>query len=193
MICTASPTSAPYRTGSSARKSARVKDIADLDIQGGYVKQYVVEPDPKELAARGLTFKDLIDGLQKDQVSTGAGYVEHYGDAYRSASSAGRRRSSRSARSIIAQQNGTPVRVADVADVVSGREQRFGAATLNGREVVWGIAAMLTGANSRTAAAGVDAEDGRAPQASSARRRDHHRRQPHQAGRLDHPHRPPKT
>src|SRR5205823_489783 len=61
-------------------------------------------------------------------------------------------------RVIIAQHSGTPVRVSDVARVVSGREQRSGAASMNGREVVMGIAAMLTGANSRTAAAGVDAK-----------------------------------
>ena len=39
---------------------------------------------------------------------------------------AGRKRSSRSGGRSVAQRNGTPVRVADVAEVVIGQEQRFG-------------------------------------------------------------------
>ncbi|MBL8741698.1 MAG: efflux RND transporter permease subunit, partial [Myxococcales bacterium] len=44
---------------------------------------------------------------------------------------------------------GVPVRIADVADIVIGRDLRTGAATENGKEVVIGTAIMLVGENSR--------------------------------------------
>src|SRR3990167_1678351 len=53
---------------------------------------------------------------------------------------------------IVANRNGVPVRVADVADLVMGEELRTGAATEDGREVVLGTVFMLVGENSRTVA-----------------------------------------
>src|SRR6185369_3913474 len=59
-----------------------VKDVAGVDTIGGYVKQYHVQPDPMKLVSYGLTFGDVIEALQKNNVSTGAGYVEHKGESY---------------------------------------------------------------------------------------------------------------
>jgi cobalt-zinc-cadmium resistance protein CzcA len=60
----------------------RVRDVAGVDAIGGYVKQYQVEPDPLKLVSRGLTFADVISALEANNLSTGAGYVEHRGEAY---------------------------------------------------------------------------------------------------------------
>jgi cobalt-zinc-cadmium resistance protein CzcA len=52
---------------------------------------------------------------------------------------------------VITSTNGTPVRVADIADVVIGSTIRQGAVTMDGRgEVVTGIVMMRLGSNSRT-------------------------------------------
>ena len=56
--------------------------VAGVDAIGGYVKQYHVQPDPMKLVSYGLTFHDLIEALEKNNVSTGAGYIEHKGEAY---------------------------------------------------------------------------------------------------------------
>jgi heavy metal efflux system protein len=56
--------------------------VAGVDAIGGYIKQYHVQPDPMKLVSYGLTFQDLIDALEKNNVSTGAGYIEHKGEAY---------------------------------------------------------------------------------------------------------------
>src|SRR5262245_55307513 len=59
-----------------------VPGIAGVDAIGGYVKQYHVQPDPMKLVSYGLAFGDVIEALEKNNLSTGAGYIEHEGEAY---------------------------------------------------------------------------------------------------------------
>jgi len=130
--------------------------VAGIDAMGGYVKQYHVEPRSGDLAAYGLTFHDLIVALERNNLSTGAGYIEHNGESY-IVRAAGRLQSIADIRIVIvAERGGTPIRLSQVADVRIGRELRTGSATEDGEEVVLGTAFMLLGANSRTVAAAVD-------------------------------------
>ena len=59
-----------------------VQGVAGVDAIGGYVKQYHVQPDPMKLVAYGLTFTDVIEALERNNVSTGAGYIERKGESY---------------------------------------------------------------------------------------------------------------
>jgi cobalt-zinc-cadmium resistance protein CzcA len=135
----------------------RVKDVAGVDAIGGYVKQYQVEPDPLKLVSRGLTFADVIAGLEANNVSTGAGYVEHRGEAYL-VRATGRIESPEEVGGIlVGTHDGVPIHLRDVVHRIGvGRELRTGSASENGEEVVVGTAVMLIGANSRTVAAAVD-------------------------------------
>ena len=130
--------------------------VAGIDAIGGYVKQYHVQPDPRQLAAFGLTFHDLIEALERNNVSTGAGYVEHNGESYVVRAAGRLSTPDEIADVMVAERQGTPVRVSDVASVQIGPELRTGSATENGEEVVVGTAFMLVGANSRTVAGAVD-------------------------------------
>jgi cobalt-zinc-cadmium resistance protein CzcA len=132
-----------------------VKDVADIDVQGGYLKQYQVSPDPAKLASYGLSLKDLADALERNNTSAGAKYVEHKGDAYIVRVAGRLTNINQIADVTIAQRNGTPIHVRDVATVGLGTDVRTGAGSLNGREVVLAIAQMLTGANSRTVSAAI--------------------------------------
>ncbi len=132
-----------------------VPGVAGVDSIGGWVKQYHVEPDPMKLVAYGLTFADLIDALERNNVSTGAGYVEHKGEAYL-VRAAGRIATLPEIESIVVgTRRGTPIHVHDVAQVAIGKELRTGSASENGKEVVVGTALMLIGSNSRRVAAAV--------------------------------------
>ncbi|TAJ15319.1 MAG: CusA/CzcA family heavy metal efflux RND transporter, partial [Planctomycetota bacterium] len=137
-----------------------VKDVAGVDAIGGYVKQYHVQPDPMKLVSYGLTFADVVEALEKNNVSTGAGYVEHKGESYL-VRATGRIQSIDEIETIvIGARNSVPIYVRDViapGGVGIGRELRTGSASENGRDVVVGTAVMLIGANSRTVAAAVDA------------------------------------
>jgi len=138
-----------------------VKDVAGVDAIGGFVKQYHVQPDPMKLVSYGLTFHNVIEALEKNNVSTGAGYVEHKGESYL-VRATGRIQTIEEIESIVVgTRNGVPVYVRDVVGVNGvglGRELRTGSASENGEDVVVGTAIMLIGANSRTVAAAVDAK-----------------------------------
>ncbi|MBL8692639.1 MAG: CusA/CzcA family heavy metal efflux RND transporter [Planctomycetes bacterium] len=133
-----------------------VDGVAGVDAIGGYVKQYHVEPDPLKLVSYGLTFSDVIEALERNNVSAGAGYVEHKGESYLVRAAGRIERLDEVETIAIGTREGIPIYLGDVARVEVGRELRTGSATENGREVVVGTALMLIGANSRTVSAAVE-------------------------------------
>lgn len=138
-----------------------VPGIAGVDSIGGYVKQYHVQPDPMKLISYGLTFREVIDALERNNISTGAGYIEHKGEMY-IVRAAGRISTLDEIESImVGSHNGVPIYVRDVVvpdGVRIGRELRTGSASENGEEIVVGTAIMRIGENSRTVAAAVEAK-----------------------------------
>ena len=126
--------------------------VADVDVIGGYVKQYHVLPRLGQLSAHGLTLNDLVAALERNNLSLGAGYIERDGSAALVRASSRLGGSAAIADVVVKQINGTPIRVGDVAEVALGGEMRLGSASFNGREAVIGTAMMLTGANSRAVA-----------------------------------------
>jgi len=135
---------------------ATVPQVAGVDVLGGYVKQYLVAPDPVRLAALGLTLSDLADGLERANLAAAAGVIERGGEGVAVRADARVGSGDDIAATVIGDRAGTPVRVGDVATVSLGHEVRTGAASENGRGVVVGVALMLAGANSRTVAQAVD-------------------------------------
>jgi len=129
-----------------------VPGVAGVDTIGGHVKQYHVRPDPTGLVAYGLTFGDLLDALERNNLSTGAGYIENNGEQYLVRAAGRIERPEQIARIVVGERFGTPIYVEDVASVGIGSELRTGSASENGEEVVVGTALMLIGENSRTVA-----------------------------------------
>lgn len=133
-----------------------LEGIAGIDSIGGYLKQYHVQPSLNKMLAYGLTFEDLITALEKNNVSTGAGYIERKGESYLVRAN-GRLENPDDIASIVVKKSGkSPVYVRDVATVGIGKELRTGSASLNGEEVVVGTALMLIGENSRKVSILVD-------------------------------------
>ncbi|HRT64793.1 MAG TPA: CusA/CzcA family heavy metal efflux RND transporter [Candidatus Hydrogenedentes bacterium] len=132
-----------------------VKDVAGVDTIGGYEKQYLVQPDPMKLVSYGLTMSDLVEALERNNASTGAGFIEHQGEALNVRADGRVRTSDDIGAIVLGSKDGTPFYVRDVASVGMGKELRTGAASQNGREVVVGTVLMLLGGNSRTVAASV--------------------------------------
>ena len=135
----------------------QVRSVAGVDRIGGYEKQIHVVPDIASLTSRGLSLDDVAQALERNNLSSGAGYIEHSGEALVVRADARLDSVARVADLAVAQRGGTIVRLGDVSRVGLGRELRTGSATYLGREVVSGTALMLVGANSRTVAAAVDA------------------------------------
>ena len=129
--------------------------VADVDSLGGYVKQYVVEPDAAKLAAYGISYAELARGLEDANLSVGANYIRRSGESYLVRADARIRSVDEISRAVIAQRQNVPITVGQVAVVKVGGELRSGAASRNGYETVVGSALMLVGANSRTVAQAV--------------------------------------
>lgn len=129
--------------------------VADVDSLGGYVKEYVVEPNPGKLADYGISYSELADALEAANLSVGADYIQRSGEAYLVRADARIRSVDEIARAVVTNREGVPVTVGDVAKVSIDGELRRGAASRNGYETVVGSALMLVGANSRTVASAV--------------------------------------
>jgi len=135
-----------------------VPGVAGIDVIGGFEKQYLVQPDPAKMTALNVSFADIAQALQQNNVNRGAGYVERNGEGYAVLSSGRLATMEQISNVVIATRNGIPVRIKDVAGVGIGREVRTGSASEDGKEVVIGTALMLIGGNSRTVSAAVDAK-----------------------------------
>ncbi|UZT95006.1 CusA/CzcA family heavy metal efflux RND transporter [Pseudomonas koreensis] len=127
-----------------------VPGVAEINTIGGFAKDYQIAPDPKRLAAYKLTLTDLITALERNNANVGAGYIERSGEQLLIRAPGQVASTEDIANIVMANVDGTPIRVKNVATVEIGRELRSGAATENGREVVLGTVFMLIGENSRT-------------------------------------------
>jgi copper/silver efflux system protein len=128
---------------------ASVDGVAEIASIGGFVKQYQVNLDPVRLATYDMSMKDVVDAIRmsnndvegrllefsgREYMVRGRGYLKSLADIEKISLGVDRR--------------GTPVRVADVANVQIGPDLRRGVAELDGRgEVVGGIVVMRFGEN----------------------------------------------
>lgn len=126
-----------------------VKGITEVNSVGGYVKQFHVTPYPEKLISYGLTLQDLITALERNNINVGAGYIEKSGEQYLVRVPGQVANLTEIGEIILGSNQGIPIRIKNVADVLLGKELRTGAATQNGHEVVLGTAHMLIGENSR--------------------------------------------
>ena len=126
-----------------------VPGVAEVASLGGFEKQYQVEVNPERLRAFGIPVTSVVDAIGDHQVDIGARVLEMGGREYmiRGLGYLGGVRDIRNV-AVGATDNGTPIRVADVANVSVGPAPRRGAADLNGEgEVVSGIVVMRFGAD----------------------------------------------
>jgi len=133
-----------------------VPGVAGVDVVGGFVKQYHVQPDPRRLVAHHLTFSDVTAALEKNNRSVGAGYIEDRGEAFLVRATGRIEHPDQIGAIVVGERGGTPIHVRDVAWVGVERELRTGTGSENGREVVVATALMRIGENSRAVADAVD-------------------------------------
>jgi cobalt-zinc-cadmium resistance protein CzcA len=134
-----------------------VPGVIEINSIGGYEKQYDVTPRPERLISYGLSFRDVLDALQRNNANVSAGYIERNGEQYLIRVPGQVASVDDIKQIVVGGGEGVPVRIRDVADVSIGKELRTGAATVNGKETVIGTAMMLMGENSRAVAQRVDA------------------------------------
>ena len=126
-----------------------VEGVAEVSTWGGKLKQYEVAINPNKLNSLGITITDIFEALEKNNQNTGGAYIEkdQYSYFIRGVGMATGIKDLENI--VVANKNGAPILVRNVAEVREGVALRYGASTKDGKgEIVCGMALMLKGENS---------------------------------------------
>jgi hypothetical protein len=129
-----------------------IPGVAEVNTIGGFERQYHVTPNPTYLASLGLSLNDIVEALETNNGSRGAGYVERGGEQILIRVPGQAANEQDLSQIVVATRGGVPIRIGDVAEVVIGHELRTGAATESGKEIVLGTISLRTGENPRVVA-----------------------------------------
>ena len=124
--------------------------VAEINSQGGYVKQYQILVNPDQLRHHRLSINDVHTAVGRNNANAGGGVLPRSAEQYL-IRGVGLVRDLEDLRSIVLKErNGVPVYVRDVAEVTMGHDVRQGALVKNGvTESVGGIVLMLAGGNAK--------------------------------------------
>ena len=127
----------------------RVPGVAEVNSWGGQERQYQVRIDPPKLAKFGLTFDGVATAIRENNVGVGGGNIES-GSNMLIVQGIGRTANLEQIRAIVvARQDGVPVLLGQLAEVMIGSEMRRGAVTADGQgEAVLGLGFLTMGENS---------------------------------------------
>ncbi|RQO32905.1 CusA/CzcA family heavy metal efflux RND transporter [Herminiimonas sp. KBW02] len=127
-----------------------IPQVAEINSQGGYVKQYQVLVNPDRMSHYGISLKQVYEGLARNNANSGGGILPHYAEQYL-IRGVGLIENLEDIRNIVlSESNGTPVYIRDVAQVTLGHDVRYGALVKNGvTESVGGIVMMMRGGNAK--------------------------------------------
>lgn len=128
-----------------------VKGVAEVNAIGGFEKQYHIQPIPERMSFYGFHFDDIEQAIENSHKNVGGGYIQQTGEQF-VVQAVGLLQNIDDIKAVTVKslENFKTVTIGDVADVELATELRTGAALVNGRETVVGIAFMLMGENSRT-------------------------------------------
>ncbi|HGX92965.1 MAG TPA: efflux RND transporter permease subunit, partial [Candidatus Tenderia sp.] len=126
-----------------------VEGVSEVASIGGYVKQYQIEVDPNALLAYNIPLSKIKHAIQRSNNDVGGKLVEMAETEYM-VRGLGYIQSIDDLKVIPVgvDENGTPIRLQDVANIHLGPELRRGVAELNGEgEVAGGVVIMRYGEN----------------------------------------------
>lgn len=127
-----------------------IPGVAEINSQGGYVKQYQALVNPDRMSHYGLKLQDVYTALARNNANSGGGVLPHYAEQYL-IRGVGLIKNLDDIRNIVLkEQSGVPVYMRDVAEVQLGHEVRVGAVVKNGdTESVGGVVMMMRGGNAK--------------------------------------------
>jgi copper/silver efflux system protein len=126
-----------------------VPGVAEVAPIGGFTRQYQVNLDPNRLQAYGISINQVVEAVRGGNSEAGGRLLEFGGTEYM-VRGRGYAQSIEDFENIAltASENGTPIRIKDVGQVVMGPDLRRGVSDLDGTgEAVSGIVVMRSGEN----------------------------------------------
>lgn len=132
------------------RQLSGIPGVVEVNTWGGFLKQYEVAINTGQLNAMDISAHEVFRALEENNSVSGGGYIEKVNQAF-FIRGEGLVSSLDDIRNIVvANRDGVPVFIKDVATVGFGSATRFGAVTGNGEgEKVLGQVMMLKDANSK--------------------------------------------
>ncbi len=131
------------------RQLSGVPGVVEVNTWGGHLKTYEVAINPERLRAMNISLLDAFTALEKNNSIAGGSYIEKGNESYFIRGEGLLKSLSDIENIVVANRDGIPIFVRDIAKVDFGRANRFGAITGNGEgEKVLGQVMMLKDANS---------------------------------------------
>ena len=136
-----------------------VPGVTEVLSLGGEVKQFQVKVRPADLLRYNLTINEIKEKVEANNGNTGAQFLVKNAEEYIIRSVGLAEKISDLERVVLKVQDGIPVYLDQVSDIVVGGEIRRGLATMDGKgEVVVGMVLKLIGTNTSTVIADVKAK-----------------------------------
>jgi cobalt-zinc-cadmium resistance protein CzcA len=122
------------------RQIKQVPGIIDVTTFGGTTRQYQVEVNPDRLQAYNVTLPQVINALQNSNANAGGNYLTLGSQSVNVRSVGLLKNVDDISNVVVAERNGSPVLVKDVADVREGSQPRLGKVGRNADpDIVLGI------------------------------------------------------
>jgi len=145
-----------------------VPDVAAVSIFGGETREYQVQVDPNKLVSYGLSIAQVEQAIAANNVNAGGSFIEKGQQAYNVRVVGLMENLDDIGATILKVQNGSPVRVRDIAVVAQGPKIRLGqlgkavrhedGKVIDNDNVVEGIVQMRTGAEAESTLAAIHAK-----------------------------------
>ena len=145
-----------------------VPNVSAVSSFGGQTREYQVKVDPNMLISYGLSIGQVEQALTVNNVNAGGSFIEKGQQAYNVRVVGLMRNTDDIGATVLKVQNGTPVRVRDVAVVAQGPKIRLGylgktirredGQVIDNDDVVEGIVQMRTGAEAESILAALHAK-----------------------------------
>ena len=127
-----------------------IPGVAEINSQGGYVKQYQVLVNPDRMTHFGIKLNDVYDALARNNANSGGGVLPHHSEQYLIRGVGLVQNVEDIENIVLKEENGIPVYIRDLAEVKIGHEVRVGVVLKNGdTESVGGVVMMMRGGNAK--------------------------------------------
>ena len=148
------------------RQFKSVPGVVDVSSFGGLTRQYQVLINPEQLINYDLTLSQVEQVLAANNTNAGGSFVEHGQQAFNVRAVGLMQNTQDIAAAVLKVQNGTPVRVRDVGEVIQGHAIRLGqigktvrnpdGTIVDDNDVVEGIVLLRKGAQTDSTLRGIE-------------------------------------
>ncbi|HBH40043.1 MAG TPA: CusA/CzcA family heavy metal efflux RND transporter [Curvibacter sp.] len=127
-----------------------IPGVAEINSQGGYVRQYQVLAKPERLLHHNISIEQVYEAVAKNNANASGGILPQRSEQYLIRGVGLIRTLEDIANIVVREKNGVPLYVRDLAEVTIGHEVRQGAIIKGGyTESVSGIVLMMRGGNAK--------------------------------------------